>query len=799
MPAMNDTSSRQAASVLFLPGWRRWAVWLLLLAFFALAAIYSLVTPILEASDEWWHYPVVQYIAAGRGLPVQTLPDRPGLWKQQASQPPLYYALAALLTSRIDTGDLTAVLRPNPHAAVGVVTPDGNINLVAHDPARESWPWRGTVLAVHWARLLSAAMSAATVYLTYRLGLQAFPGRPDIALGAAAINAFTPMFTFISGSVNNDNLVTPLCALALLLMIRQSQAAQAGERRLMLGWLALGVVIGLAVLTKLSALMLLPMAALTGAWVAWRRGSSSLLQPARRANVDWRHLCAAGLAIGLPVLALTGWWFWRNWSLYGDWTGSNMFTPYFTRSIPADLGQIWSERTSFLYGFWGNLGGLNLPIPAWAYVSLNVVALLAAAGLLISAVRFAARQDASVLLSSSLAPRSSLFAVRYPLFLIVLWGVVVFLAWLAWTRTTWSSQGRLVFYALPAYSILMAAGVSAWLPRRAAPYALGALGVGMATLAAAVPFTVIRPAYARPPQLTPAQVAGISQRADVTFGDTLVLLGYDAPAAAVQPGGAITITLYWQSRAPLERDYSVFVHLLDESEIEAQDKGPAYPGRGNLPATTLAPGQTWAETWVVPVYPAAYAPARLTWEVGLYDAATGQRLPVVDPSGRALGDNIALGDNFRFGRVELIRPPGRLFNPVSHNFGDQIELIGFDPDRRTASPGETLHLTLFWQAPLASPARDYTVFVHVLQPPQTKWAGRDQQPAPPTSSWKPGQVVSDTYSLTLDPATPPGVYEIEVGAYYFSSGSSLERLKVVTRDGRQQQDYVLLGKVRVVK
>src|SRR5512139_220916 len=175
MPAMNDTSSHQAASIPFLPGRRRWAVWLLLLAFVALAVAYSVVTPIFEASDEWWHYPVVQYIAAGRGLPVQTLPDHPGLWKQQASQPPLYYALAALLTSWIDTSDLTAVLRPNPHAAVGVVTPDGNINLVAHDPAREAWPWRGTVLAVHWARLLSVAMSAATVYLTYRLSREVFP------------------------------------------------------------------------------------------------------------------------------------------------------------------------------------------------------------------------------------------------------------------------------------------------------------------------------------------------------------------------------------------------------------------------------------------------------------------------------------------------------------------------------------------------------------------------------------------------------------------------------------------------
>ena len=59
-----------------------------------------------------------------------------------------------------------------------------------------------------------------------------------------------------------------------------------------------------------------------------------------------------------------------------------------------------------------------------------------------------------------------------------------------------------MFYALPAYSILMVCGWAAWLPRRVAPFALGGLGVALALFAAVMPFTVIAPAYARPPQLT---------------------------------------------------------------------------------------------------------------------------------------------------------------------------------------------------------------------------------------------------------------------------------------------------------
>lgn len=731
--------------------------------FCALGVIYSILTPIFEASDELWHYPVVQHIAAGRGLPVQTPPDRAGLWKQEASQPPLYYALAGLLTAWVDTGDLTDVLRPNPHAAVGEVTPDGNINMVRHDPTREAWPWRGTVLAVHLARLLSVAMGAATVYLTYRLGQAAFPGRPDIALGAAALNAFTPMFLFIVGSVNNDNLVIPLCALALLIMIRQeANGKQASSWRLWSGWLALGAVIGLATLSKVNALALLALAALAGAWVAWQRR-------------NWRDLFAAGFAIGLPALVLTGWWFWRNLQLYGDLLGFQMFTPYFTRAIPADLAQIWSERTSFLYGYWGNFGGLNLPIPHWAFVLLNGVLILAAAGWI------------KHLISNFQSPISN-----FPLLLIVIWGVLIFVSWLSWTRTTWSSQGRLVFSAIPSYSILIVAGVAAWLPRRAAPFAVGALCAGLALFSAAMPFAMIMPAYARPPQLTPAQIGAIPHRTDVTFGGKLVLLGYNAPDTTAQPGEQLEITLYWQAIEAMDREYSVFVHLLDENDVEVQNKGPAYPGRGALPSSTLAPGQTWAETWVVPIRTTAYTPSRLTWEAGLYDAITGERLQAIDASG-------AIGDNIRFGRVTLARPPGSAFNAVSYNLGDQLELIGFDMDRRAVTPGQTIKLTMYWRAQ-AAPARDYVIFAHIMEP-QTlaKWSGWEEQPAPPTSSWKPGQIVSATYPLMLDTAAPPGVYEIEAGVYYFTVDSNIERLKVLARDGRQQQDFVLLSKVRVTR
>lgn len=56
------------------------------------------------------------------------------------------------LTAIIPAGDLSLLLYRNPHADIGLVTPDGNANIIVHT-AREAWPWNGAVLAVRLTRL----------------------------------------------------------------------------------------------------------------------------------------------------------------------------------------------------------------------------------------------------------------------------------------------------------------------------------------------------------------------------------------------------------------------------------------------------------------------------------------------------------------------------------------------------------------------------------------------------------------------------------------------------------------------
>jgi len=146
----------------------------------------------------------------------------------------------------------------------------------------------------------------------------------------------------------------------------------------------------------------------------------------------------------------------------------------------------------------------------------------------------------------------------------------------------------------------------------------------------------------------------------------------------------------------------------------------------------------------------------------------------------------------RFGSLGLAGRSGDAPNPINVNLGNQLDLIGYSLDRRSAAPNESIHLTLYWRA-RANMSIDYTVFTHVLQPPETIWAQHDKA-LPPTSGWSIGQVVSDTYTLTIKPETPPGVYEIEVGVY---EPQHFERLRVITDDGRITENFVLLSKVRV--
>jgi hypothetical protein len=133
---------------------------------------------------------------------------------------------------------------------------------------------------------------------------------------------------------------------------------------------------------------------------------------------------------------------------------------------------------------------------------------------------------------------------------------------------------------------------------------------------------------------------------DARLGENVSLLGYTlrddqgraVDSLVVTPGGEVQLTLYWRGESPVEEDYVVFAHLLDETGwVRGQQDN--QPRQGTFPTRAWVPGEWVVDTYAIPV--GADAPlGDATLEVGMYDPVSGERLSVTgvdtDPEQRRI-------------------------------------------------------------------------------------------------------------------------------------------------------------------
>jgi hypothetical protein len=327
---------------------------------------------------------------------------------------------------------------------------------------------------------------------------------------------------------------------------------------------------------------------------------------------------------------------------------------------------------------------------------------------------------------------------------------------------------------------------------RAARRAGWTIAAGLIFLSAATPFWIIRPAYQPPLSLPAAETAAVAAvRAEL--GNQFAILGVSAEPAQLVPGKTAGVTVVWQALAPDRADYSIFVHLVNEEGLTVA-QADSMPGGGLLPTSQWTPGQTRAERYMVTIPPAAYAPDHGHWAVGLYDPKTGRRLPVrldsADPTLAAQAD----AEGLRFGAAEIASLPGEVPNRILADFADNVTLAGYSFSSRSVRAGAPLTVTLFWQArgPVAG---DYTAFAHLLDAGFNTYGGHDGAPQPPTETWQPGRIVTDTHAFTISPNAAPGFYQIEASLY---TRPDFDRLGLLHTAGAEGADRLLLGPVRVV-
>ena len=742
---------------------------IILTIYIALASIYSVVNPLFESPDEVWHYEYVRWLVEGEGLPV---PEDVGHapWHQEGSQPPLYYIAAAALTFWIPTDNAPEVIRYNPHAAIGQPDAVGNKNMMLHGDA-DAWPWRGVALAAHIARFFSILIGAVTVAATYATSRVIFPERENAALLAMSIVAFNPQFLFLSAAVNNDNLVACFSAVAIWYGARLIKETWTSPYGTPTNWQAaiFGLLAGGAALSKLSGLLVSLFVALTFGLIAWRRKSFPLL-------------LRSGLISGGVMAAVSGWWFVRNWLLFGDPLAlSAMFAILPRRTSPPTLAELASRVEGVWRSVWAVFGWFNVGVHPWLYTFYSLLALLGIIGFLLGGLLYFVRKDQASTVSP--AERS---AQAIQILLLVIWVSALVISLLRWAQMRYP-QGRLLFPALSAAAVIFAIGLTNWLPRQIGPIRVRRGGVALLigillSVAAVLPWQTIAPTYRASVPLLAADASAID---GANFGDQVALVGAFLPRTELQSGEQLSLQLEWVAQQDLAKDYSVFIHLIDENNI-IQAQRDSFPVRGNFPTSEWQPGNTVHDIHLVDLPLTMPASNRMKINVGLYEYATGERL-IVGGS-----------DHWTVGYVSLSPPladdnaqNSGLPNPISINFEDKVELIGFEFDRYTMQPGETLTLNLWWNT-LAAPLEDYVVFTHLVLPPEATWAQDDSRPQQgqlPTTLWEVGQRIEDQYKLVMPENAPHGVYFMEIGLYNAETGS---RLDVDFSD-----KGIILGQIRV--
>jgi hypothetical protein len=128
--------------------------------------------------------------------------------------------------------------------------------------------------------------------------------------------------------------------------------------------------------------------------------------------------------------------------------------------------------------------------------------------------------------------------------------------------------------------------------------------------------------------------------------------------------------------------------------------------------------------------------------------------------------------------------------------GGQVRFLGYDLSSPPYRRGETLHLTLHWQA-MTRMEESYTVFVHLLNKDGIMGGQRDGVPGGgllPTTSWLEGEVLVDEYEVPIKVEAPPGEYVIAIGMYKASTG---ERLAVWGEGGDVEGNRIVLHEIQI--
>ncbi|HEY3342572.1 MAG TPA: glycosyltransferase family 39 protein, partial [Anaerolineae bacterium] len=358
--------------------WQRYIV----LAHVALAVLFGVIVPPWEAHDETGHFAYVNQLVTDHSLPDARSDQK--VFLDQSHQPPLYYFIVAGLTFWIDRSDhLTP--QTNLFAFDGTNRRGTRILLRSRG---EDFPWSGTILALHAARLVSTLLSGLMILLIAKTTRLLFRRLPSAALLATAIAAFNPQVLFMAGMVNNDIMVSLTGAALIYLIVSLMRTDDALPTLPTPGRCALvGVALALGLWSKNSALILIPYTGLALSFLAWREH-----WPLKGFLIRG---IATGLATGIAALPF----YLSNYLRYGQWlvdraVENKVFAvpSAISAGLAVSLRDKWLPQVfiNAFNTFWGTFGWGNVQMPGAIYTLIAVLTLIGVVGA-IAGLRHASR------------------------------------------------------------------------------------------------------------------------------------------------------------------------------------------------------------------------------------------------------------------------------------------------------------------------------------------------------------------------------------------------------------------------
>lgn len=452
------------------PG-RRLVLCLALIAFAGNAA-WAVTTAAFDTPDESEHYAYVESLAETGRAPISTYSPTPSPYASDETLAlaatrhfaqvtgsfghppwaPLEYTrykqeLASQKPSRTDGGGFSVATNAHSPLYYSLLVP-------GYELGRSG----GTFVELFWMRLTSALLGIIVPLCAFGVLRELAPSRRRLAAAAGLLVAFEPMFTFISGAVNNDVGVNAAAALAVYLAIRILRRGLTP-----LTGVALGITAALLPLMKGTGYALYPAIALAviavAARIRSRRGLRDIAVGAAAliaVQIVWQSVAAS---FGRSAVTIPG----------GASGGATAVTTGFASKL-IYLWEVFFPRLPFMHPHWnpgqwpffdiyiqrgiGGLGWYSIYFSTWVYDVVLWIVIAAGALALIAAWRRwpAVRARWRELLFLMLVIAGVIGGVEYEFYAVS-------------PRPLLAEQGRYAFTALVPLAALAVAGLFA-LPRR---------------------------------------------------------------------------------------------------------------------------------------------------------------------------------------------------------------------------------------------------------------------------------------------------------------------------------------------